>query len=189
MRSTPREYFTIDLRGLRAALAACAASEGVTESDLLRSALAAKLATDANASIEKSSQDDETGRRTCLKLSLRVRHRAGERLDQNARAAGLSRGVYLTRLLEGAPAVVASADRSALAAALKRSAEELARLSRDLHHLLVLLSKGSSAEAKHYRARLDAVDGLVWAHLDLAARALAEVTPSRMTGACAKRQP
>ena len=35
-----REFFTVDLRGLRAALAARAASNGLTESDVLRSTLA-----------------------------------------------------------------------------------------------------------------------------------------------------
>jgi hypothetical protein len=180
MRSTGREYFTVDLRGLRAALAACAADEGVTESDLLRSALAARLGADTNAlSPSRSDLGDKTGQRSCLKLSVRVPGRAAERLDLNSRAAGLSRGAYLTGLIEGAPRVVASADRSELAAALKRSAEELALLSRDIHHLTALLSRGSVAAAKEYRARLESVDKVVWAHLDLAARVLAELTPAR----------
>lgn len=42
--------FTVDLRGLRAALTARAARDGVTESDVLRSALAAALEQDASAS-------------------------------------------------------------------------------------------------------------------------------------------
>jgi hypothetical protein len=54
MRSTARAYFTIDLRGLRAALAARAAGEGVTESDLLRSAHAAKPGGDARPSIRRA---------------------------------------------------------------------------------------------------------------------------------------
>jgi|BarGraIncu00222A_1022003.scaffolds.fasta_scaffold47680_2 hypothetical protein len=41
MTSTALEYFTVDLRGLRAALSArAAARDGLTESDVLRSALA-----------------------------------------------------------------------------------------------------------------------------------------------------
>ena len=35
-RRVAREYFTVDLRGLRAALAARAAATGMTESDLLQ---------------------------------------------------------------------------------------------------------------------------------------------------------
>ncbi len=41
-----RECFTVDLRGLRAALAARAARDGSTESYVLRSALAMALGTD-----------------------------------------------------------------------------------------------------------------------------------------------
>lgn len=40
MTSTSREYFTVDLRGLRAALSARAARDGPTESDVLRSSVA-----------------------------------------------------------------------------------------------------------------------------------------------------
>lgn len=40
MNSTAREYFTVDLRGLRAALTARAARDGLTDSDVLRGALA-----------------------------------------------------------------------------------------------------------------------------------------------------
>jgi len=45
MAAAAREYFTVDLRGQRAALATRAARDGVTESDVLRSALAVALAT------------------------------------------------------------------------------------------------------------------------------------------------
>ena len=175
-----REYFTVDLRGLRAALAACAAGEGVTQSDVLRSALAAKLAADTNAiRLRRPDLGHMTRQRSCRKLSVRVPGGAAERLDLNARAAGLSRGNYLTRLIEGSPPVISSADRSVLAAALKRSAEELAHLSRDIHHLTALVNRGSVAAAKEYRERMDSVDKLVWAHLELAARVLAELAPAR----------
>jgi len=45
MAAPAREYITVDLRSLRAALAARAAHDGVTESNLLRSALATALGT------------------------------------------------------------------------------------------------------------------------------------------------
>ena len=38
MTSSAREFFTVDLRGLRAALSTRPAREGLTESDVLRSA-------------------------------------------------------------------------------------------------------------------------------------------------------
>jgi hypothetical protein len=58
MAPMAREYFTVDLRGLRAALAARAAERRMTESDVLRSALAVAL--DADPSIA-STQDTDFG--------------------------------------------------------------------------------------------------------------------------------
>ena len=47
--SMVREFFTVDLRGLRAALTARAAEAGMTESDLLRSTWAVALRDRAGA--------------------------------------------------------------------------------------------------------------------------------------------
>src|SRR5688500_16385996 len=119
MSSTRREFFTVDLRGLRAALTARAASQGLTESDVLRSALAASLGTVPGASHRPSSDIalDSEGR-AHIKLSVRLLRPTAERLDSNARSAGLSRGAYLARLIQGAPPVVASSDRAGLFNAL-----------------------------------------------------------------------
>jgi hypothetical protein len=93
MRAAAREFFTVDLRGLRAALTACAASRGVTESDVLRSALAAVLGSDTcTATIALSAQNDDPHAGGSIKLSVRLPRPAAQRLDRCARAAGLSRG-------------------------------------------------------------------------------------------------
>jgi hypothetical protein len=60
-----------------------------------------------------------------VKLSVRLPRTASSRQDHNARAAGLSRGVYLARLIDGAPPVVASSDRAAMFNALNASSAEL----------------------------------------------------------------
>lgn len=176
VRSTTREYFTVDLRGLRAALSARALAEAVTESDVLRSALVAKLGPEAVVSTLPSSGSACTAeRRSLAKLSIRLTRLAAHRLDQNSRAAGVSRGAYLTRLIDGAAPVVASSDRAALAKALTHSAGELAVLSRDIHHLTELLRRGSSQAAREYRGRLETLDSDVRAHLDRDGRVLAEL--------------
>ncbi|MDH4060238.1 MAG: ribbon-helix-helix protein, CopG family, partial [Aquincola sp.] len=114
MRAAAREFFTVDLRGLRAALTARAASQGVTESDVLRSALAAALGSDAcGVTFEPTSQIDASPSGASIKLSVRLPRPDAHRLDHHARAAGLSRGAYLGRLIQGAPPVMASGDRSA----------------------------------------------------------------------------
>jgi hypothetical protein len=181
MPAAAREFFTVDLRGLRAALTARAVSQGVTESDVLRSALAAALDSNAcSVAIALSRQNDDSHAAGSIKLSVRLPRRAANRLDQQARAAGLSRAAYLSRLIGGAPPVVASVDRVAATAALSASTTELALLSRDVNQLTQLLRRGAGEAARQYRERLDALDADVRAHLDKAALTLAELSSSRV---------
>jgi hypothetical protein len=180
MRAAAREFFTVDLRGLRAALAARAASQEVTESDVLRSALAATLGSDAySAAFAQRSQDDDVQIGGSIKLSVRLSRPVAHRLDYRARAAGLSRAAYLSRLIDGAPPVIASVDRAAATAALSASTTELALLSRDINHFTQLLRRGAGEAARQYRERLDNLDADVRAHLDKAAFTLAELSSLR----------
>ncbi len=180
MTAFAREYFTVDLRSLRPALRARAARDGVTESDVLRSALATALG-DPGARLPTPVIESAKSPRTMrpIKLSLRVSPQVARRLDLNGRAAGLSRGAYLMRLINGAPSVIPSADRTAGFAALNASASELALLSRDINHLAQLLGKGSIAAAREYRGRLDSLEGDVRKHLELSATVIAELMSDR----------
>lgn len=179
-RASTREFFTVDLRGLRAALSTRAAASGMTESDVLRSALAVALS-DGRVAVGDSTAraPDPSQPLPLVKLSSRLTHAAAERLDRHARAAGLSRGTYLTRLIDGAPPVVASTDRINCAAALSASAAELALLSRDIPRLALLLRQGDVEAARPYRDRLETLDTDVRTHLDLAAAVLADLAPPR----------
>ena len=185
-RRAAREFFTVDLRGFRAALMARAAATGMTESDVLRSALAVSLGDlTGRAPVPVQASTEPMPPTTLVKLSVRLARLAASRLDQQAHAAGLSRGAYLTRLIDGAPPVVASADRAAGSVALRASATELAVLSRDINHLTHLLRRGNVEAARPYRERLDTLDGDVRAHLEKAAAVLAALPPARVT----KRRP
>ena len=177
---TTREYFTVDVRGLRPALRALAARDGVTESDVLRSALAAALG-DSGVHLRSpgvaSAESLQTAPR--VKLSVRVSAPAARRLDLNGRAAGLSRGAYLTRLIDGAPPVIPRAERAAGFAALNASASEVALLSRDINHLTHLLRMGSVRAAREYQGRMETLDGDVLRHLALSAAVIAELMADR----------
>jgi hypothetical protein len=182
MPPAAREFFTVDLRGLRAALAARAAEEGMTESDVLRSALAAALGPAQTS--PRGPAHDAAGVKpiaTQVKLSVRLARPVAYRLDQSSRDAGLSRGVYLARLIDGAPPVVASSDRRAMFNALNASSSELALLSRDINHLTQLLRQGSVQAARAYAARHEALDSDVRRHLALAAPVLAELSSMCLT--------
>ena len=183
MAPMAREYFTVDLRGLRAALAARAAERRMTESDVLRSALAAALdAYPSTGVTDDIAVGDGPPPTPQVKLSVRLTRLVSQRLDRQARAAGLSRGAYLTRLIDGAPPVTASADRKAAAAALSQSSAELAVLSRDINHLTQLVRRGAMDAALQYRGRLEHLDGDVRSHLDRAATVLAEFASVRIGG-------
>lgn len=177
MSASPREFFTVDLRGLRAELRRRASETGLTESDVLRRALAVALNDDRSDTLNMPETGDICASQPQVKLSVRILRPAAERLDRKARAAGLSRGAYLTGLIDGAPAVVAATDRRAGFAALSASAAELALLSRDINHLTHLLRRGEVRAAQEYRARLDSLDADVRQHLDRSAAVLAELAP------------
>jgi hypothetical protein len=177
MSATPREFFTVDLRGLRAALNRRATEAGITESDVLRSALAVALCDGRGDPLNSPATGDASASQPQVKLSVRITCPAAERLDSKARTAGLSRGAYLTGLINGAPAVVSATDRRAGFAALSASAAELALLSRDLHHLTHLLRCGEFGPAQAYRERLETLDVDVRQHLDRSAAAFAELAP------------
>jgi hypothetical protein len=92
MTAPDREYFTVDLRGLRPALRARAARDGVTESDVLRSALAVALG-DPGVHHSLSTGVDSAGPPQTaprVKLSVRLSAPVARRLDLHGRAAGLS---------------------------------------------------------------------------------------------------
>jgi hypothetical protein len=176
MSSLRREFFTVDLRGLRAGLKASAERNGLTESAVLRIALAAALGTDRPDQSWPPVGAGGSMSASHVKLSVRLVKTASSRLDHNARAAGLSRGVYLTRLIDGAPPVVASSNRAAMCNALNASSAALALLSRDINHLTRLLRQGSIQAAREYTARHESLDKVVQAHLALAASVLAELS-------------
>ena len=181
MSSSCREFFTVDLHGLRAELRARATSQGMTESAVLRRALAAALGT---GQTEPSPPSAGAGGSTIaerVKLSVRIAKPAANRLDHNARTAGFSRGAYLVRLIEGAPPAVASSDRAAMFNALNASSAELAVLSQDINHLTQLLPQGRVEAARAYAPRHEALDADVRRHLALAAPVLAELSSLCLT--------
>ena len=180
MTSPARDYFTVDLRGLRPALRARAACDGLTESDVLRSALAVALGECGIRSptpVVESVACPSTTRR--VKLSVRLSVAAARRLDLNGRAAGLSRGAYLMRLIDGAPTVIPSTERVAGFAALNASASEVALLGRDINHLTHLLRMGSVRAAREYQGRMETLDGDVRKHLALSTVVIAELMADR----------
>lgn len=122
--------------------------------------------------------------------SSRVRHGRHARLEGRlggARAAGLSRGAYLSGLVAGVPVLTTGASRIDHLVTLVASSAELSTLSRNIHHLTSLLRQGNGQPALAYRAMLDTLAGDVHDHLMLASRVLADLRPRGRHGSVATR--
>ena len=180
MNTLPHEFVTVDMRGLKAALVACAQAERVSVSVVVRRAVECEL-----GRVDASHESGSTGRPAVpagltVKLSIRLASAEAERLDAAARRAGLSRGAFLAGLVSSIPSLPGVlSNRADYLAALTASSAELATLGRNVHQLAMLLRRGDVPAALEYRWKLEALGDEVRSHLRLAAGALAELRPAR----------
>ena len=125
-----------------------------------------------------------------VKLSIRMTLEEASLLAAGARAAGLSRGAYLSGLIANVPVLASGGNRTDHIATLVASSAELSTLSRNIHHLTSLLREGNVRPALVYRDMLDTLAGDVRRHLMLAASVLADLRPrSRSSDASTRPTP
>src|SRR5262249_21664020 len=110
-----------------------------------------------------------------VKLSIRMTAEEAKQLAAGARSAGLSRGAYLAGLVANVPVLSARWGRAEPIPAPMASSAELSTLSRNIHRLTALLRQANAEPARQYRGMLDTLAGDVRSHLELAARALADL--------------
>jgi hypothetical protein len=178
MNTTAHDFVTVDMRGLKAALVARAQADRVSVSVLVRGAVARDLGLAVEC--ERQRADRSGGGSSCaanVKLSIRMTAEEAQRLATGARAAGLSRGAYLAGLIANVPVLSAGGGRAEHIASLMASSAELATLSRNIHRLTALLRQANVEPARPYREMLDTLAGDLRRHLELAARALADLQP------------
>lgn len=182
MGTSPHDFVTVDMRGLKAALVACAEQQRVSVSVLVRQAVEAEIGLGADAKCLHVGQSDGSAEGDAwVKLSLRMRRCEASNLNAGARDAGMSRGAYLAGLINGVPVLVSGGARHELVSALTRSCAELSTLSRNVHQLTALLQVGNVPQALQYRDVLDSLADDVRAHLRVAAQVLTELRPARRT--------
>lgn len=104
-----------------------------------------------------------------------------------ARCAGMHPGDFVAGLVANVPVLTAGAGRSEHIASLTSSCAELATLSRNLDRLTTLLRQANVEQARPYRAMLGALAGEIRSHLELAARVLADLQPSKRRAGAADR--
>lgn len=178
MNTTAHDFVTVDMRGLKAALVARARVERVSVSVLVRSAVSRDLGLVAD--YEACRMDEPNARprsAASVKLSIRMSADEARQLAAGARASRLSRGAYLAGLIANVPVLSAGGSRTEHIAALMASCAELSTLSRNVHRLTALLRQANVEPARPYREMLDTLAGDVRRHLELAARALADLQP------------
>ncbi|MDR7267835.1 hypothetical protein J2X20_000464 [Pelomonas saccharophila] len=182
MGTSSHDFVTVDMRGLKAALVACAAQRRVSVSALVRSAVELEIGHGTDADGRPAGQSDGLAEGDdWVKLSLRMRRCEASNLDAGARAAGMSRGAYLAGLVDGVPVLASGGARPELVSALTRSCAELSTISRKVHQLTALLQVGNVPQALLYRDMLDSLADDVRAHLRVAAQVLTELRPARRT--------
>jgi hypothetical protein len=178
MNTTAHDFVSVDMRGLKAALVARAQAERVSVSVLVRGAVARDLGLAVEREPQRANMPGGgTSRAASVKLSIRMTAAEAQKIAACARAAGLSRGAYLAGLVANVPVLSAGGGRTEHIASLMASSAELATLSRNIHRLTALLRQANVEPARPYREMLDTLAGDVRRHLELAARALADLQP------------
>jgi len=180
MTSSPHDFVTVDMRGLKAALVARAQAERVSVSAVVRRAVQRELGP-AHASDEhEASAQLAAPAASTVKLSIRLTSAEAEQLAASAQRSGLSRGAFLAGLLAGVPALSSGVgSRPDCIAALTASSAEVSMLTRNIHHLSALLRQGEVRAAQEYRRMLDRLGDDVREHLRLAGSVLADLRPAR----------
>lgn len=185
MGTSSHDFVTVDMRGLKAALVAHARTKRCSVSVVVRDAVARELGLGVEPATQRFMVPGAAASRSAsVKLSIRMPPGEALQFEAGARAAGLSRGAYLAGLVAQVPVLAAGGRRAEHIAALMASSAELATLGRSIHRLTALLRQANVEPARPYRGMLDTVAADVRCHLELAARALAELQ-SRQRGAVA----
>ena len=167
-----RQCVTIDLRGLGPALKAQAQARDLSVSEVVRLAVVSVLeASDPRATVVFGCENEATPNRT-VKLSLRLRHGVVSRLTNRARECGVSRGAFLTSLIDGVPV-----PPLAVVNVLGRSTDQLAVVSTDLNELIRTIRRNYTFSDPCIEDRLRPLLSDVRQHVSLASHLMSELRP------------
>ena len=172
MATASRQCVTIDLRGLGRALKAQAQARDLSVSEVVRLAVVSVLdAADPHTAVVVGCEDEAATNRT-IKLSLRFRHGVATRLANRARECGVSRGAFLTSLIDGVPV-----PPLAVVNVLGRSTDQLAVVSTDLNELIRTIRRNYTFSDPCTEDRLRPLLSDVRQHVSLASHLMCELRP------------
>ena len=175
-----RDRVTIELRGMRERLQVLAATRKLTTAAFVRKVLVAVL-DDEPSRADDGGRDDVIASNGghVVKVTLRLSEAHAVALASRARAADVSQGAYVARLIDGVPAEPLPPDHRQAVAALVASTDHLAAMGADLNAFMRLLGRGSSSEIERYRAGIMSLADDVRCHLALAAPLVAALKSAR----------
>jgi hypothetical protein len=186
MAPSSRDRISVDLHGLKAVLFEQARARGLSPSGLVRDALAEALGQSDSSGLERISRTSAVPTEDRVRLSLRMSRGEAMVILAASRNAGLTPGAFIAGLVAGVPVLTNGASRTDHLAALTASSAELSTLSRNIHHLTVLLRQANVEPARPYREMLDTLAGDVRRHLTLASGILADLRPRTGAGYATK---
>lgn len=184
-----RSRLSIDLRAHRSALEALAQSRGMPLAAVVRTALTEWLASQVAAgrapapdviSADCAMPGSTEG---LTKVTLRLPVASALVLARSARAAEMSQGLLVARLLQGLPPPQASADLKEALRALLGSTATLAALCSDLQALERRLVQDRSVDLAAFKAVVEPLSAEVRQHLSLASSLMSALAPSRRSSA------
>lgn len=181
MNTPPRDFVSVDMRGLKAALQTRAHESRRSVSDLVRTAVVEWLGTAHLApSNVHPDTDDEAA---TLKVSIRLHRSDVDLLATRAKAAGVSRAALIGGLLSDVPAMTQPTARPAeVLSALVCSNAQVATLGKHVARLCLLLEHRDGLAARQYRLQLTGMLDEVRQHLRLTAEALELLRDRRGVG-------
>ena len=188
MKPTSRDFVNVDMRGMKAALAARAQADRVSVSRVVRSAVARYLGIEEGSeSAAFAPVDGLPSREGRVRLSIRLAEAEAHHLAADASASGLSQTAYLVRLINGAPARSTGANYREQVAALTASTTELAALGQNLCVLARQWRQSRDADSPCRHDMLLGLSDEVRHHLSLSATVLAALRPARRDAAPQRR--
>jgi hypothetical protein len=177
VKAAHRDRVTIDLRGLRPAVEALAASRRMTLAALGRAALRALV--DQSPSLSTQADEDVVVLPDQkVKFTVRLHRGDVERVITEARSLGMSYGSYLSWLIDGAAPPVVIDPLEAIAA-LATSTDRLTVVAADLDELMRSIRGGTVPSVADCDQPVEALAREVRSHLALASQLMADLMPAR----------
>ena len=172
-----RDRVTADLRGARARVQEHAAAQGITVAAFVRQAVL-EATNQPLAQTEEGADAGPSSRRGIVKVTLRLPAVHALLLGRRARAAELSQGTYVARLIDDAPPPAAPPDRREALRQLVRATDQLASIGTDLNAFMRLVRGGKSQQMESYRAGIISLSSDVRRHLSVLSGYLADINGS-----------